>query len=85
MPVIVIAARVVSPQVVEVAPFVPEFDDGVDVAAAVDRTGPSPAWKPQNGFHKRPHRSRYAIAAKISCAVAESVGVVSCCIDSALK
>jgi hypothetical protein len=65
----------------------PEFAHGVDAAAAVDgRTPSTAAWKtPEQVFHERPHRFPYAIAAKISCAVAGSVGAVSCFIDSALK
>ena len=72
---------------VEIAHGFPEFDRGMDAAAAVDGRAPSSAaWKPQSGFHKRPHRFfPHAIAAKISCAVAGSVGAVSCFIDSALK
>lgn len=38
------------------------------------------------GFPQRPPRFfGYAIAARISCAVLDSAGVLGCCIDSALK
>lgn len=46
-----------SRQVVEIAHVFPEFDHGVDAAAAVDGRAPSTAaWKPKSGFHERPHR-----------------------------
>jgi hypothetical protein len=66
---------------------VAEFDHGVDAAAAVDGSAPSTAWKTaEQVFHERPDRfPSHAIAAKISGAVAGSVGAVSCFIDSALK
>ena len=73
---------------VEIAHVVPEFDHGVDAAAAVD--GKSTAHRCLEN-HRAVSTSahtdslRHAIAAKISCAVAGSVGAVSCFIDSALK
>ena len=66
----------------------PEFDHGVDAAAAVDGRAPSTAaWKTTERFPQAPTPMlvAHAIAAKISCAVAGSAGAVSCFIDSALK
>lgn len=62
----------------------------MDAAEAVDRRAPSTAsWKTlKNGFPTAPTPlivNRYPIAAKISCVVVESAGVVGWFIDSALK
>jgi hypothetical protein len=60
----------------------------VDAAAAVDAKSTRP---PLLGNHRAVSTNAHtdsishAIAAKISCAVAGSVGAVSCFIDSALK
>ena len=59
---------------------------GVDAAAAVDgQTAVHRRLENPRGFPTAPTPRRYAIAARISCAVLESAGVVGCCIDSALK
>ena len=75
-----------SRQVVEVVRTIRERI-GVDAAAAVDGSSPpTAAWKTPTGFPQRLARFfAYAIAARISCAVLESAGVVASCIDSALK
>jgi hypothetical protein len=81
------AKRVVSRQVVEISRASFGVHHGVDAAAAVD--GKSTAHRRLENhravFHKRPHRSLYAIDAKISWAVGGSAGAESCFIDSTLK
>ncbi len=55
----------------------------MDAAAAVDERRPPLLEATKRSVDTDPFI--YAIAAKISCAVAGSVGAVSCFIDSALK
>ena len=61
----------------------------MDAVEAVDgRAPPTASWKTlQSGFPTSVHTgcSAHPVAAKISCAVVERIGVVSGFIDSALK
>jgi hypothetical protein len=78
---------VVSRQVVEIGRAFPEFTTAWTLTRPWTERAPSTAsWKTTERFSTSAHTdSRYAIDARISCAVGGNAGAESCFIDSTLK